>query len=301
MRVRRLTWDDREAFRAIRLELFPEDEGAEWPVREFLSSSAVAVGAFDGDEVVGYAAAGLRSHAEGAWDRPAAEQTIAYLEEWFVRESHRRTGVGRALVEEVEAWARERRADYLASDTELDNVVSQAAHAALGFHEAERTLHLLKRLPSREAPADPGPDAGVNLRELDEESGRNVMGLRVTPAQNSFVAPNTVSLAQAFLTTDVVVRGIFAGEVPVGFLMLSTREQRYYLWRFMIDHRYQGLGYGKRAMELLIDLVKGLPGATEMRVSHVKAPGGPGPFYESLGFVETGEVHGGEHEMVLEL
>jgi diamine N-acetyltransferase len=108
-------------------------------------------------------------------------------------------------------------------------------------------------------------------------------------------------MAEAFLASDVLVRGIFADEVPVGFLMVSTREQRYYLWRFMIDHRYQGLGYGRRAMELLIDLVKGLPGANELQVSHVKAPGGPGSFYEKLGFVETGEIHGGEHLMVLDL
>ncbi len=300
MDVRRLTWDDRDAFAAIRLELFPDDDGPDWSIREFLSSAAVAVGAFDGDELVGYAAAGLRSHAEGAWDRAAAEQTIAYLEEWYVRETHRRTGVGRRLVGEVEDWAVEQRADYLASDTELDNQVSQAAHAALGFEEVERAVHLLKRLSTGRQP-EPGPDAEVTLRELDEETGSYIMRLRVTPAQDGFVAPNTVSLAQAFLTTDVVVRGVFADEIPVGFLMLSTREHRYYLWRFMIDHRYQGRGFGRRATELLIEMVKGMPEAKELRVSHVKAPGGPGPFYESMGFIETGEVHGGEHLMVLEL
>lgn len=301
MEVRRLTRDDRDAFEAIRLELFPEDRGVDWPVREFLSSAAVAVGAFDGSELVGYAAAGLRSHAEGAWERPAAEQRIAYLEEWYVREGHRENGIGRALVEEVAAWARERRVDYLASDTEIDNLVSQTAHSALGFEEVERAVHFLERLSPPDGTSGPAPNAEVTLGELDEETGLEILRLRVAPAQLRFVAPNAVSLAEAFLTTDVLVRGIFADGVPVGFVMLSTRDHRYYLWRFMVDHRYQGRGYGRRAMELVIDLVRTLPGATELTLSFVDAPGGPGPFYASLGFAETGEVHDGEHVMLLRL
>lgn len=297
MDIRRLTWSDRDAFAAIRLELFPEDDVVDWPVREFLSASSVAVGAFSEEELVGYAAGGLRSHAEGAWDRPAAEQRIAYLEEWYVREDHRRQGIGRRLVEEVEVWARERRADYLASDTELDNVVSQATHAALGIREVERAVHFLKPLTGGGPLPVLPPPVEVNLRELDENTGREIVNMRVTPAQTSFVAPNAVSLAQAHLTTDVLVRGIFAADLPVGFVMLSTRDRRYYLWRYMIDERYQGRGYGRRAMELVIDLVAGLPGATELKLSYVKAPGGPGPFYRSLGFRETGEIHDGEHIM----
>lgn len=300
MEVRRLAWSDREAFAAIRLELFPEDEGLEWPVREFLSASSVAIGAYSDGDLVGYAAAGWRSHAEGAWERPAAEQRIVYLEEWFVRQSHRRRGIGRRLVEEVEVWAAEQRADFLASDTELDNLTSQAAHAALDVREVERAVHFLKPLAPAAVSELPSASS-VRLRELDHETGREVMRLRVAPAQENFVAPNAVSLAEAFLTTDVLVRGIFADDLAVGFVMLSTRSQRYYVWRFMIDRRYQGHGYGRRAMELVIDLVRAMPGATELRISHVKAPGGPGPFYERLGFRETGEVHSGEHLMVLAL
>lgn len=300
MEFRRLTADDRHALTAIRLEFFPDDEGVDWSVREFLAASGFAVGAFDDGVLVGYAAGGLRSHAEGAWDRPAAEQRIAYLEEWFVRDGHRRRGIGRRLVDEVEAWAAERRADYLASDTELDNLISQEAHAAVGFNEVERAVHFLKRLSPVHHDGSMPPAHAVALRELDEESGFDILRLRVAPAQAAFVAPNEISMAQAFLTTDVVVRGIFAGDIPVGFAMLSTRKQRFYLWRFMIDHRYQGLGYGRRAMELVFDLIQHM-GAQELKLSFVKAPGGPGPFYRSLGFEETGEVHDGEHVMVRSL
>ena len=69
MEIRRLTWDDHDAFAAIRREFFGEDEGVEWPIREFLAASGIAIGAFDDGALVGYAAGGLRSHAEGAWAR----------------------------------------------------------------------------------------------------------------------------------------------------------------------------------------------------------------------------------------
>jgi diamine N-acetyltransferase len=300
MEVRRLTWDDLDAFRAIRRDFLTDDED-DWADTAFFGPATVAVGAFDRVGLVGYAAAGLRSHAEGAWDRPPSVQRIAYLEEWFVRPSHRRRGVGRKLVEEVERWAREIRADYLGSDTEIDNELSQAAHTSLGFEEVERAVHFLKHLPPAMPVEGRASESEVTLRELDQDTGVEIMRLRVTPSQESFVAPNTVSLAEASLTTDVVVRGIFAGDVPVGFAMISTRERQYYLWRFMIDHRYQGRGYGRRAMELVIDLVRSLPGATELTLSYVKSPGGPGPFYAALGFTETGEIHDGEHVMVMAL
>ncbi len=33
----------------------------------------------------------------------------------------------------------------------------------------------------------------------------------------------------------------------------------YYIWRFMIDKRYQGNGYGKEALKLAIDFIKTSP------------------------------------------
>ncbi len=301
MEIRRLAPVDREALREIRLELFPEDAGLEWPLDEYLGAvTATAFGAFADGELAGYAAAGLRSHAEGAWDRPAARQRIAYLEEWYVRAAHRRRGVGRSLVEAAVAWAESLRATHLASDTEIDNEGSIAAHTALGLAEVERTVHFLMPLQPGPPPNLPGADE-VRLATLDEESGRAIMRLRVAPAQEGFVAPNDVSLAQAYLATDAWVRGIYAADLPVGFAMLSTTEGRYYLWRFMIDLRYQGRGYGKRAMELIIDAVRAMPGARRLYLSYVPAPGGPGPFYAALGFRETGRVEGGEREVARDL
>ena len=143
----------------------------------------------------------------------------------------------------------------------------------------------------------------VTLREITNDNLRPVMRLDVTEAQQEFVAPNSVSIAEACYATGAWMRAIYVGDDPAGFLLLSERRDvpRYYLWRFMVDHRFQRRGIGRTAMELLIDYVRTLPRATEMFVSYVPAPGGPRDFYAKLGFVDTGREHGGELEMRLEL
>ena len=109
-----------------------------------------------------------------------------------------------------------------------------------------------------------------------------------------------MSLAQAFATTKVWVRAIYAADEPVGFVMVSDDDDkpRYYLWRFMIDERHQGKGYGSAALELVHDYVRTRPGGDRIYLSYVPADGGPEAFYKSLGYEDTGVNHGGETEAV---
>ncbi len=143
----------------------------------------------------------------------------------------------------------------------------------------------------------------VSLRPVTSDNLSAVMRLKVAPNQEQFVAPNTVSLAQAAYEPLAWVRAIYAGDTAVGFVMLydDPFTPEYYLWRLMMDARYQGMGFATLAMEQLIDYVLGRPDAAELRVSYVPAEGSPQPFYAGLGFVDTGEVHEGENVMRLDL
>ena len=136
----------------------------------------------------------------------------------------------------------------------------------------------------------------VELREVTRETVRAVCLLQVDPQQRGFVAPNAVSFAEAMFEPKAWFRAVVADDVPVGFVMLSVdeAEPRYYLWRFMIDARYQGRGYGREAIRLLADHVRTLPRATDLFVSYVPDEGGPEPFYRGLGFEPTGEIDDGE-------
>ena len=141
----------------------------------------------------------------------------------------------------------------------------------------------------------------VHLREVTKDNLREVLRLKVAPEQERFVAPNSVSIAQAYFDRDTAwFRAIYDRETPVGFVMLEDvpAKPSYTLWRFMIDGRHQRRGYGRKALELIFAHVKTRPGATELYTSCVDAAGGPGPFYEGLGFTYTGALDEGERVMV---
>ena len=100
------------------------------------------------------------------------------------------------------------------------------------------------------------------------------MKLQVSREQKSFVARNSSSLVEAYLTLDagrkVFPLGIYCGKKPVGFVMIGYDWQideaegdecetpeiakgNYMIWRFMIDRRYQNKGYGRAALRLALD------------------------------------------------
>lgn len=145
----------------------------------------------------------------------------------------------------------------------------------------------------------------VTLRKITSETVRTICRLSETlpPAQQKMVASNAVSIAQAHFEEHAWFRAIYAGEEPVGFVMLydDPGEQEYFLWRLMIAYPHQGKGYGREALRLLIEHVRTRPNATELLTSYVPVEGGPGPFYERLGFVPTGDMIGEEVIMRLSL
>jgi diamine N-acetyltransferase len=147
------------------------------------------------------------------------------------------------------------------------------------------------------------PDAVVSLREVTADTVWAITRLKVKPDQAHFVAENATSIAQAYFEPKAWFRAIYADETPIGFVMLydDPEKPEYYLWRYMIDARYQRMGFGRRALEMFIDHVRTRPNATELLCSYVPGEGSPGPFYIGLGFVETGEVDDDENVIRLAL
>jgi diamine N-acetyltransferase len=145
----------------------------------------------------------------------------------------------------------------------------------------------------------------VTLRPVDDDNRDVLASLAVRPDQTHFVA--TVAKSYADAAADApshpVMWGIYAADEPVGFMMLSDGAEpiaeeperwRYGLWRLLIDARYQGRGYGRAALDLLVDYLVTRPDATELYASAVPGDGSPLPFYERYGFVQTGDVDDGE-------
>jgi len=148
----------------------------------------------------------------------------------------------------------------------------------------------------------------VSLREITAETVREICALEVGPDQQGLVAPNAISIAEAYFEPAAWFRAVYAGETPIGFAMLydPTRArapeggpETCFLWRFMIDHLHQRKGYGVAALRLLVAQARTLPGVTRFKTSFVDKPGNASPVYTRAGFRVTGEIDDGE--IVLEL
>lgn len=150
---------------------------------------------------------------------------------------------------------------------------------------------------------DVNTESKVTLREITGDTVRAICRLEVAESQQGFVAPNAVSIAQAHYEPRAWFRAIYADETPVGFTMVydDPDEAEYFLWRFMIAAPYQGLGFGRKGLSLVIDYIRSRPNAAALQTSYVPGEGSPAGFYRKLGFVETGNQHGNEIEMKLDL
>jgi diamine N-acetyltransferase len=152
--------------------------------------------------------------------------------------------------------------------------------------------------------------ATVTLRDITAENESAVRALRVAPAQELFVASVDESLEEAATIPEAHpwFRAIYAGEEPVGFLMLSydmppgysEQPYRYFLWRLLVDERHQRSGYGRAAMELVIDHLRDRD-AGALHTSVHPGDGSPDPFYRALGFEPTGDWLAGEEVYRLSL
>ena len=149
----------------------------------------------------------------------------------------------------------------------------------------------------------------MTLRELTDENRGDVLALRVAPEQLCFVGSVADALADAaeFPEAKPWYRAIYDGEQPVGFVMLSWDVTPvpgkiigpWFLWKLLIDERHQRRGYGRAALQQIVELVSGA-GATELLTSYAPGEGEPWPFYERFGFVPTGE-RDDEGEIILRL
>lgn len=95
----------------------------------------------DDDTLCGFVEVALQPRADGCDTTP-----VGYIEGWFVDPDLRRQGVGRALVEAAEAWARSRGCRQMASDVELWNEVGHRAHAGVGYQKTDRLMLFKKDL-----------------------------------------------------------------------------------------------------------------------------------------------------------
>ncbi len=147
----------------------------------------------------------------------------------------------------------------------------------------------------------------------------DILKLKVSEDQQGFVAGNDISLIEAYIAKiengQIFPFGIYKNDLPIGFLMIgygadsswdkapAIAQNNYDIRRLMIDTKYQGRGYGKKAIKLALEFISTSPcgKAKYCWLSYEPENKAARDLYRSFGFVETGEKDGEELIAVLKL
>lgn len=156
----------------------------------------------------------------------------------------------------------------------------------------------------------------LELRDIVTDDERAAaIALRVGPGQDQFVADVETSLREAVEYPEACARywAAYDGDEAVGFAMISdgipqdvldadpTLVGPYFLWRLLIDARFQRRGYGTAILDRVVEYVRSRPGGDVLLTSYHAGEGSPGPFYERYGFLPTERFVEGERVLRLPL
>ena len=159
----------------------------------------------------------------------------------------------------------------------------------------------------------------LKLKKINRNNVAEILKLEVLDNQKSFVATNNSSIIEAYIAitenNHVFTFGIYKDETPIGFLMIGydvnsndegtpkIAKGNYNIWRFMIDKKFQGKGFGKKAMNLALEFINTFPCGTAKYcwLSYESDNDIARQLYQSVGFVETDEKDGEEIVAILKL
>lgn len=137
--------DLKEWFR-LRSSLWDETDGEDHKLEmidilDHPETQLVLLADMGAGRLIGFLEASIRPFVEDC-----ETDHVGYLEGWYVEPMFRKRGIGRELVRQAEAWARDKGCTEMASDAELGNDGSLSAHQNLGYKETSRLVHLRKEL-----------------------------------------------------------------------------------------------------------------------------------------------------------
>ncbi|MFD1790786.1 GNAT family N-acetyltransferase [Ochrobactrum teleogrylli] len=144
---------------------------------------------------------------------------------------------------------------------------------------------------------DPDPSSGaVRLQTVTDDLRSRVTALELAPGQENLVADNASSLEEADEDEDARPRAVFAGDILVGFLMYDATSDgdNAQIYRFMIDRAFQGWGYGKAALQLVLAEIRALDHIRRISICYEPENEGARQLYAKAGFVEDGLDEDGE-------
>ncbi|MEG0772830.1 GNAT family N-acetyltransferase [Clostridium sp.] len=142
----------------------------------------------------------------------------------------------------------------------------------------------------------------ILFKEITRENFWDCIELTVAEQQVDFVTSNAVSIAQSKFQPECIPLAIFDEDTMIGFLMycIDEDDSEYWIYRMMIDKKYQSKGYGKKALEKLLEIIKQDNSRNKIFLGVHKESTFAVKLYKSFGFEFNGQVFGCEHIMRLD-
>ncbi len=136
----------------------------------------------------------------------------------------------------------------------------------------------------------------VILRDVDMNNFRQVISLELSYEDKQMVAPNMYSLAEAFADKVSIPKAIYQDAQLVGFIMYNYKktDNKAIVKRLMIATEFQGNGYGKEALQIVLKELRMLEGINQVQLSYHPDNEKGRRVYKKLGFVETTKFVDGE-------
>jgi len=136
----------------------------------------------------------------------------------------------------------------------------------------------------------------IALKDVTAENWEAVADLELDAGQEDLVASNLYSIAESHFDPDARPRAVYAGKRVVGFLMYDVQRSkgRASIYRFMIDRRHQGRGYGRIALGKALEEIQAIARVRRVFIRYMPENPVAGPFYASFGFVEVRKDRDGE-------
>ncbi|MEH6943320.1 GNAT family N-acetyltransferase [Bacillus sp. JJ722] len=98
----------------------------------------------------------------------------------------------------------------------------------------------------------------ITLKAVDKSNWEECAQLKPKPEQKTFIVSNLFSIAEQQFLDRFLSKAIYNDDVMIGFTMfgLDPDDGNYWVYRFMIDERFQGQGHGYNAILLVIDEIR---------------------------------------------
>jgi diamine N-acetyltransferase len=137
----------------------------------------------------------------------------------------------------------------------------------------------------------------ITLQEVNNQNWLEIIRLSSAEDQKNRVfektiASNCLSLAQASIEKHWTTKAIYQNETPIGFTMYGYSDELagYEICRIMIDYKFQGNGYGKQALLLVIKEMENQFNCDEIFITFIPENEVAKQLYLSVGFKDTGNV-----------